>query len=77
VVDDLEAGIETSDSYTVAEAVTDWLSRGTREFDESTVTTYRFLAEKNLIPLIGAGFAMPGGGTRHCHQTVTGPPRSG
>ena len=53
-VDDLEAGIETSDSYTVAEAVTDWLDRGTREFDASTVTTYRMLAEKNLIPLIGA-----------------------
>ena len=53
-VDDLEAGIETSDSYTVAEALTDWLDRSTREFDASTVTTYRMLAEKNLIPLIGA-----------------------
>jgi hypothetical protein len=53
-VDDLEAGIETSDSYTVAQAVTDWLARGTRDFDENTVTTYRFLTGKNLIPLIGA-----------------------
>ena len=30
-VDDLEAGIETSDSYTVGEAVRDWLEKGTRE----------------------------------------------
>jgi integrase len=53
-VDDLEAGIETSDSYTVAEAVEDWLERGMRGYGESTVTTYQLLAKKNLIPLIGA-----------------------
>ena len=30
-VDDLDAGIKTSDSYTVGEAVRDWLDRGTRD----------------------------------------------
>jgi hypothetical protein len=53
-VDDLEAGIETSNNYTVGEAVAEWLERGTRGYDESTVTTYRLLAGKHLVPLIGS-----------------------
>jgi integrase len=53
-VDDLEAGIETSDSYTVKDAVTDWLAKGTKDLDEETVTTYRILIEKHLISGIGA-----------------------
>ncbi len=52
-VNDLETGIETSDDYTVAEAVRDWFKRGTRGRAPSTVTVNRNLAEKNLIPLIG------------------------
>jgi integrase len=51
---DLEAGIETSDSYTVGEAVRDWLEKGTRNLDERTVETYRILIDKHLIPKIGA-----------------------
>jgi len=53
-VDDLEAGIETSDSHTVGEAVRDWLERGTRDLDEKTVETYRILIDKHLVPQIGA-----------------------
>jgi integrase len=52
-VDHLEKGIETSDDYTVAEAVRDWFKRGTKGRAPSTVTVNRNLAEKNLIPLIG------------------------
>ena len=53
-VDDLETGIETSNDYAVAQAVRDWLKRGTKGLDGNTVTVYRTLAEKDLIPLIGA-----------------------
>jgi integrase len=53
-VDDLEAGIETSDSYTVGEAVRNWLAKGTRDLDEKTVETYRILIDKHLVPQIGA-----------------------
>ena len=53
-VDDLEAGIKTSDSHTVGEAVRDWLERGTRDLDEKTVETYRILINKHLVPQIGA-----------------------
>jgi integrase len=52
-VDDLEKGIQTSDDYTVAEAVRDWLKRGTKGLSPNTVTVYRILAEKDLILLIG------------------------
>ena len=53
-VDDLDAGIKTSDSYTVGEAVRDWLERGTRDLDQKTVETYRILIDKHLLPQIGA-----------------------
>ena len=52
-VGELEAGIETSDSYTVAEAVRDWLARGTKGLSEKTINDYKSLAESNLIPFIG------------------------
>jgi integrase len=53
-VDELETGIETSDKYTVENAVRDWLAKGTKGLGEGTANGYRILAETNLIPLIGA-----------------------
>jgi hypothetical protein len=52
-VDDLEGGIDTSDSYTVVAAVRDWLEKGTRGLGDSTIGTYRILIDKHLIPQIG------------------------
>ena len=53
-VKDLESGIETSDNYTVAETVNDWLAKGTKNLGEGTVNGYRILAYQHLIPAIGA-----------------------
>jgi integrase len=53
-VAELESGIETSDSYTVAESVRDWLARGTKGLSAKTINDYKSLAESNLIPFIGA-----------------------
>src|ERR1700691_2161811 len=53
-VDDLDAGIKTSDSYTVGEAARDWLEKGTRDLDDKTVETYRILINKHLLPQLGA-----------------------
>jgi hypothetical protein len=39
-VKDLESGIETSDNYTVTEAVNDWLAKGTKNLGEGTVDGY-------------------------------------
>ena len=48
----LEAGVKSLENYTVRDAVEDWLSKGRKDVDPSTVTTNRILAE-NVIPLIG------------------------
>jgi integrase len=53
-VAELEAGIETSDTYTVEQAVRDWLARGTKGLSAKTINDYVSLAESNLIPFIGA-----------------------
>lgn len=53
-VAELEAGIETSDDYTVENAVRDWLARGTKGLSAKTINDYKSLAESNLIPFIGA-----------------------
>lgn len=53
-VNELEAGIDTSDSYTVENAVRDWLARGTKGMSGKTINDYKSLAESNLIPFIGA-----------------------
>jgi integrase len=53
-VAELEAGIETSDDYTVEQAFRDWLARGTKGLSAKTINDYRSLAESNLIPFIGA-----------------------
>jgi integrase len=54
VVADRDAGIKTSDGYTVREAARDWLEKGTRDLDENTVETYRILIERHLVAEIGA-----------------------
>ncbi|MGH3380295.1 MAG: site-specific integrase, partial [Actinoallomurus sp.] len=51
---DLDAGIKAAEGYTVADAVNDWLSKGLKGRDESTISTNRILAEKHVLPLIGA-----------------------
>ncbi|MFI6500331.1 hypothetical protein [Nonomuraea typhae] len=38
LVEDLEAGIKTSENYTVGDAVNDWLAEGLRGRSEATVT---------------------------------------
>ena len=50
----LETGIDASDSYTVADAVRDWLTKGLKDRDANTVVANRILAEQHVIPLIGA-----------------------
>jgi integrase len=54
VVADREAGIRPAESYTVAEAVRDWLAKGLKDRDASTITANRILAERHVTPLIGA-----------------------
>jgi predicted transcriptional regulator len=53
-VSEPEAGIDTSDSYTVENAVRDWLARGTKGLSAKTINDYKSLADSNLIPFIGA-----------------------
>ena len=53
-VAELEAGIDTSDGYTVEEAVRDWLKRGTKGMSAKTINDYKSLAESNIFPFIGA-----------------------
>lgn len=62
LVEDKEKGIQTdqdTENYTVAEAVSDWLAKGTRNLDEDTVGCYRILAGKHLVPAIGATKRLP------------------
>jgi integrase len=53
-VAEIEAGIETSDSYTVEDTVLDWLAKGTKGLSAKTINDYKSLADSNLIPFIGA-----------------------
>jgi Phage integrase, N-terminal SAM-like domain len=53
-VEALGSGIDASDSYTVADAVRDWLARGLKDRDANTIAANRILAEQHVIPLIGA-----------------------
>ncbi|MEU4548253.1 tyrosine-type recombinase/integrase [Nonomuraea dietziae] len=50
---ELEAGVKSSDTYTVREAVEDWLSKGLKGRSEGTVSKLTTLARKHVIPLIG------------------------
>lgn len=49
-----EGEATTSGRYTVADAVTDWLSYGLNGRDEDTLEKLRILAEKHVIPGLGA-----------------------
>ena len=53
-VDALATSIDASDSYTVGDAVRDWLARGLKDRDAHTIAANRILAERHVIPLIGA-----------------------
>lgn len=53
-VKDLESGIKADESYTVANAVQDWLDKGLKGRDKNTIAANRILAEQHVIPLIGA-----------------------
>jgi integrase len=52
-VEDLESGIDGPDSYTVGDAVEDWLTKGLKGRDPATIAANRILAEKHVKPLIG------------------------
>ena len=54
VVDDLEAGVSASASYTVQEAVADFLDHGMKGKSPGTVANHRSIADHHLIPFIGA-----------------------
>ncbi|MGG7574761.1 site-specific integrase [Streptomyces sirii] len=50
---ELEAGVKTSSTYTVGEAVTDWLTHGLKGREDSSLGTYRSLAECHIEPELG------------------------
>jgi hypothetical protein len=54
LVADREAGMKNTEGYTVANAVNDWLAKGLKGLDHNTITANRILAERHVIPLIGA-----------------------
>ncbi|MGN9784950.1 hypothetical protein ACTMTF_26200 [Nonomuraea sp. ZG12] len=49
----LESGVTASETYTVRDAVTDWLSKGLKGRSEKTVTKLRILAPTHVIPRLG------------------------
>lgn len=51
---ELEAGVKAPANYTVAHAVNDWLDKGLKGRESSSVDTYRFLAGTHIIPILGA-----------------------
>lgn len=53
-VQELEAGLQPAEGYTVKDAVNDWLAKGLKGRDENTLATNRILAEQHVTPLIGA-----------------------
>ncbi|MFI9597074.1 tyrosine-type recombinase/integrase [Nonomuraea sp. NPDC052265] len=52
-VKDLEAGVSASETYTVRDAVNDWLTKGLKGRSENTVSKLRILAETHVIPNLG------------------------
>jgi integrase len=56
ILRDHEEGVRATGSthYTVAQAVTDWLTYGLNGRDPKTVDTRRILAEQHVIPALGA-----------------------
>jgi integrase len=53
-VKDLESGVESTENYTVRDAVEDWLTKGLKGRDPDTIKTLRIYAEHHVMPLIGA-----------------------
>jgi integrase len=55
IIRDYDDGLTTTaHNYTVGDAVRDWLKFGLSGRDEATVTTRTFLANKHVIPALGA-----------------------
>lgn len=50
---ELEAGLKATAAYTVENAVIEWLAQGLKGKDDSSVATYRSLAENHVIPDLG------------------------
>ncbi|MFD9772254.1 tyrosine recombinase XerC [[Kitasatospora] papulosa] len=51
---ELDAGVKSSASYTVAQAVSDWLDKGLKGREETSISTYRILADTHITPYLGA-----------------------
>ncbi|MFF0197988.1 tyrosine recombinase XerC [Streptomyces anulatus] len=51
---ELDAGVKSSATYTVAQAVSDWLDKGLKGRGESSIDTYRTLADTHITPYLGA-----------------------
>ncbi|MFK0145899.1 tyrosine recombinase XerC [Streptomyces griseus] len=51
---ELDAGLKSSATYTVAQAVNDWLDKGLKGREESSIETYRTLARTHITPYLGA-----------------------
>ena len=54
VVDDLEASVTPALSYTVQDAVDDFLGKGLRGKSPATIANYRSMADQNIVPQIGS-----------------------
>lgn len=52
---DLEAGVKAPANYSVAQAVDDWFSQGLKGRADSSVETYRILADRHIITELGRG----------------------
>ncbi|MDQ1039676.1 integrase [Streptomyces sp. V3I8] len=50
---ELEKGAKAPANYSVAQAVTDWLSQGLRGREATSVDTYKSLADHHIIPHLG------------------------
>ncbi|MEV4927881.1 site-specific integrase [Streptomyces roseoverticillatus] len=50
---ELEQGVKAPATYTVTQAVNDWLAQGLKGREVSSVETYRILADKHVIPCLG------------------------
>jgi integrase len=53
VVEDLEAGVTAGLSYTVKDAVDDFLDKGLKGKSQTTIGNYRSMASRNIIPQLG------------------------
>ncbi|WP_432249973.1 site-specific integrase [Streptomyces sanyensis] len=51
---ELDSGIKSSATYTVTQAVNDWLEKGLKGREKSSIDTYRSLAQTHITPYLGA-----------------------